>query len=116
MFANLDSVQPEKIEFTAKNNWLKKGLDREKYVNLSSGKDKLLSTITTIDNRKVFFKNKFINYDGLRLYVLDDNFMLFDSDGFSKIKVDYVVLAESPQITLEEIGKYFDFKEIVVSS
>ncbi|MBQ3831724.1 MAG: ComEC/Rec2 family competence protein, partial [Bacteroidales bacterium] len=60
MFANLDSIQPEKIEFTAKNNWLKKGLDREKYVNLSSGKENLLSTITTIDNRKVFFKHKFI--------------------------------------------------------
>lgn len=116
MFANLDSVQPEKIEFTAKNNWLKKGLDREKYVNLSSGKDKLLSTITTIDNRKVFFKNKFINYDGLRLYVLDDNFMPFDSEIFFKVDVDYVILAESPQITLEEIGKYFDYKKIVVSS
>ncbi|MBR5983056.1 MAG: ComEC/Rec2 family competence protein [Bacteroidales bacterium] len=116
MFANLDSVQPEKIEFTAKNNWLKKGLDREKYVNLSSGKDKLLTTITNIDNRKVFFKNKFINYDGLRLYVLDDNFMPFDNEIFTKVNVDYVILAESPQVTLEEIGKYFDYKKIVVSS
>ena len=116
MFANLDSVQPEKIEFTAKNNWLKKGLDREKYVNLSSGKDKLLSTITTIDNRKVFFKNKFINYDGLRLFVLDDDFMPFDTEGFSKIRVDYVVLSESPQVTLEEVSQYFDFNKIIISS
>ena len=116
MFANLDSIQPEKIEFTAKNNWLKKGLDREKYINLSSGKDKLLSTITTIDNRKVFFKNKFINYDGLRLYVLDDNFMPFGSEGVNKINVDYVVLAESPQVSLEDVTKYFNFKEIIVSS
>ena len=116
MFANLDSVPHEKIEFTAKNNWLKKGLDREKYVNLSSGKDKLLSTITAIDNRKVFFKNKFINYDGLKLYVLDDNFMPFDSGDFTKVCVDYVILSESPQITLEEVGKYFDFKKIVLSS
>jgi len=116
MFANLDSVQSEKIEFTAKNNWLKKGLDREKYVNLSSGKDKMLSTITTIDNRKVFFKNKFICYDGITMYVLDDEFMPFESDSIDRIKVDYVVLSESPQVTLEDVSQYFDFKEIIISS
>ena len=116
MFANLDSIQPEKIEFTAKNNWLKKGLDKEKYVNLSSGKDKLLSTITTIDNRKVFFKNKFINYDGLSLYVLDDNFMPIDDESFGKVDVDYVVLADSPYVTLEEVAEHFNFKKIIISS
>lgn len=116
MFANLDSIQPEKIEFTAKNNWLKKGLDREKYVNLSSGKENLLSTITSIDNRKVFFKQKFINYDGLSLYVLDDNFMPIDDDSFGKVDVDYVVLAESPQVTLEEVVRHFNCKKIIVAS
>ncbi|MBR6068352.1 MAG: ComEC/Rec2 family competence protein [Bacteroidales bacterium] len=116
MFANLDSIQPEKIEFTAKNNWLKKGLDREKYVNLSSGKENLLSTITTIDNRKVFFKHKFIDYDGLRLYVLDDNFMPIDDESFGKVDVDYVVLADSPYVTLEEVAEHFNFKKIIIAS
>lgn len=116
MFANLDSIQPEKIEFTAKNNWLKKGLDREKYVNLSSGKENLLSTITTIDNRKVFFKHKFIDYDGLKLYVLDDNFMPIDDESLGKVDVDYVVLADSPYVTLEEVAEHFNFKKIIIAS
>ncbi len=116
MFANLDSIQPEKIEFTAKNNWLKKGLDREKYVNLSSGKENLLSTITAIDNRKVFFKHKFIDYDGLKLYVLDDNFMPIDDESFGKVDVDYVVLADSPYVTLEEVAEHFNFKKIIIAS
>ncbi len=116
MFANLDSVQPEKIEFTAKNNWLKKGLDREKYVNLSSRKENLLSTITAIDNRKVFFKQKFIDYDGLKLYVLDDNFMPIDDERFGKVDVDYVVLADSPYVTLEEVAEHFNFKKIIIAS
>lgn len=116
MFANLDSIQPEKIEFTAKNNWLKKGLDREKYVNLSSGKENLLSTITTIDNRKVFFKHKFIDYDGLKLYVLDDNFMPIDDESFGKVDVDYVVLSDSPYVTLEEVAEHFNFKKIIIAS
>lgn len=116
MFANLDSIQPEKIEFTAKNNWLKKGLDREKYVNLSSGKENLLSTITAIDNRKVFFKHKFIDYDGLRLYVLDDNFMPIDDESCGKVDVDYVVLADSPYVTLEEVAEHFNFKKIIIAS
>lgn len=116
MFANLDSIQPEKIEFTAKNNWLKKGLDREKYVNLSSGKENLLSTITAIDNRKVFFKHKFIDYDGLRLYVLDDNFMPIDDESCGKVDVDYVVLSDSPYVTLEEVAEHFNFKKIIIAS
>ena len=116
MFANLDSIQPEKIEFTAKNNWLKKGLDREKYVNLSSGKENLLSTITAIDNRKVFFKHKFIDYDGLRLYVLDDNFMPIDDESCGKVDADYVVLADSPYVTLEEVAEHFNFKKIIIAS
>jgi len=116
MFANLDSVQPEKIEFTAKNNWLKKGLDREKYVNLSSGKESILSTITTIDNRKVFFKHKFIRYCDLSLYVLDDTFMPIENADFTKVNVDYVVLSDSPQVTLEEVSRYFNFKKIIISS
>ncbi len=115
MFANLDSVQPQKIEFTAKNNWLKHGLDKEKYVNLSSSKNNLLSTIVAIDNRKVFFKEKFICYEGTSIYVLDDCFMPFENGG-KKFSVDYVVLANSPQLTLEEVASYFDFKQIIIDS
>ena len=85
-------------------------------MNLSSGKENLLSTITSIDNRKVFFKQKFINYDGLSLYVLDDNFMPIDDDSFGKVDVDYVVLAESPQVTLEEVVRHFNCKKIIVAS
>ncbi len=114
MFANLDSVQPQNIKFTTQNNWLKMGLENEKYINLSADKNQLLSTITTIDNRKVFFKNKFIRYEDISLYVLDDNFMPIE-DSISPVKVDFVVLANSPQISLEEISGYFAFEKIIIS-
>ena len=66
--------------------------------------------------RIIFFKQKFINYDGLSLYVLDDNFMPIDDDSFGKVDVDYVVLAESPQVTLEEVVRHFNCKKRIVAS
>lgn len=117
MFANLDSVSTENIEFSAKNNWLKKGLDKEKYVNLSSGGESILSNISKIDNRSIFFKKKFIAYDGLRIFVLDDSFRpLICDESFEKIKLDFIILSNNPDLKLEEIALYFDFKKIIVDS
>jgi hypothetical protein len=64
----------------------------------------------------VFFKHKFIDYDGLKLYVLDDNFMPIDDENLGKIDVDYVVLADSPYVTLEEVAEHFNFKKIIIAS
>lgn len=114
MFANLDSIATQKIERTAKNNWLKKGLEKEKYVNLSSNVSSLLTTINTIDNHNVFFKNKFIAYGDMRIFVLDDSFIP-PVDG-NKIDVDIIVLSSSPQIKLSRIAECFNFKKIVIDS
>ncbi|MDD3858555.1 MAG: ComEC/Rec2 family competence protein [Bacteroidales bacterium] len=117
LFANVDSVSVKNIEFSAKNNWLKKGLNQEKYIDLSSGKESVLSNIASINNPNIFFKKKFISFNDLRVFILDDSFnSLILEDGFKKIKVDYIVLSNSPALKLEEIHDYFEFKSIIIDS
>lgn len=117
LFANLDSVSSGDIEFSAKNNWLKKGLEEEKYVNLSSGTESILSNIAAINDRNIFFKKKFISFDGLKAFVLDNSFRyLIADEGFNKITVDYIILSNSPGIKLSELRQYFNFKTVIIDS
>lgn len=117
LFANIDSISKKDIEFSAKNNWLKKGLDQEKYVNISSSKESVLSNIANIDNKNIFFKKKFISFENIRIFILDNGFKsLITDDKFKKISVDYIVLSNSPAIKLSEIVEYFEFKKIIIDS
>jgi len=117
LFANVDSIVKKNIEFTAKNNWLKKGLNSEKYINLSSGKESVLTNITSINNPNIFYKHKFISFDGIRIYILDNGFnALILDESFKKMKVDFIILSNSPTIKLEELNEYFEFKKIIIDS
>ncbi len=117
MFANLDSLETKDIEFSAKNNWLKKGLQEEKYINLSSGRESVLSNLAAINTKSIFFKKKFIVFAGIKIFVLDDSFSyLIIDESFKKISVDYIVLSNNPTIKLSELGQYFDFKTVIIDS
>jgi competence protein ComEC len=117
MFANLDSLDKNDITFSAKNNWLKKGLEQEKYINLSSGRESLLSNAAAINKADVFYKKKFIAFKGIKIFVLDDSFKpLITDEKFKKLKLDYIVLSNSPFIKLEEISQYFEFDKLIFDS
>ena len=116
LFANLDNIDREKIAFSTKNNWLKKGLEREKYINLSYDKNKILTNIIKIDNKRVFFKRKFIGFEDCKIFVLDKSFVISDYNNKEKIKINYLVISNNPKITIAEISRKFDFDEIIIDS
>ncbi len=116
IFANLDSISNDKIKYTASNNWLKKGLDEEKFINLSSNKDNILSNISKIDNNSVFFKHNFIGYKDIKIFVADNNFFPAIFTFKHKIKVDYIIMSNNTSSKLEDIDKKFDFKTIIIDS
>jgi hypothetical protein len=117
MFANLDSISTNDIEFSAKNNWLKKGLEEEKYINLSSDGESILTNLASMDSRNIFFKHKFIAFGDLKVFVLDSEFSsIICEDGFQKIKVNYIVLSNSPAISLIDLMQYFEFDMIIIDS
>jgi competence protein ComEC len=117
MFANLDSISTNDIEFSAKNNWLKKGLEEEKYINLSSDGESILTNLASMDSSNIFFKHKFIAFGDLKVFVLDSEFSsIICEDGFQKIKVNYIVLSNSPAISLIDLMQYFEFDMIIIDS
>ncbi|MDD2634847.1 MAG: ComEC/Rec2 family competence protein [Bacteroidales bacterium] len=116
LFANIDSALNKQIEFSAKNNWLKKGLDKEKYIDLSTSSKSLLSNVAVIDNKAVFYKKSFIGFNNLRIFVADDNFFPRIYDFEEKTKLDYVVLSNNTPARLKDIKDIFDFKTIIIDS
>lgn len=117
IFATIDSTGTGNIEFTAKNNWLKKGLEVEKYVNLQARNESLLSNLAATDNTSIFFKRKFISFADLKVFVLDNEFKpLITDEDFKKMKIDYVILSNNPKINLAEIDLYFVFSMIIIDS
>lgn len=115
VFANLDLNNIDKIRFTAKKNWLKKGLDEEKYIELSSNNKNLLSMVTTIDNKRVFYKNKFIGFENYKIFVLDKEFNSVENNN-KKVDVDFIVLSNNPKVRLSDIDREFNFKTIIIDS
>lgn len=117
MFANLDSLNKNDISFSAKNNWLKKGLETEKYIDLSSSRESILSNVATINKADVFYKKKFIAFNDLRVFVIDDSFKpLITDENFKKMKVNFLILSNSPYIKLEKILQYFEFEKLIFDS
>ena len=117
VFAALDSTTNRQIEFSAKNNWLKKGLESEKYINLKAGKETVLSNVAATDNTSVFYKRKFISFGEYKAFVVDDDFKaLILDENYKKPKVDYLILSNNPSLSLTEILEYFDFNMIIIAS
>ncbi|MFY9591871.1 MAG: hypothetical protein WAP54_07810, partial [Bacteroidales bacterium] len=117
VFASLDDELEQNIEYTAKNNWLKKGLEHQKYVDISSKSNLFLTNLLSISDSEIFYKNNFIYFSGLRIYVLNDNFKMLKSDEeFKKLDTDYIVLSNNPEIKLSEIAEFFNFDEIIIDA
>lgn len=117
VFASLDSTTTKQIEFSAKNNWLKKGLESEKYINLKSGQESVLSNVAATDNTSVFYKRKFISFGEYKAFVVDDEFnALILDENYKKPQVDFLILSNNPDLSLIDMSEYFNFKQIIIAS
>jgi competence protein ComEC len=114
LFANIDSVANKQIEFTAKNNWLKKGLDREKYIDISPNYQSVLSNVAVIDNQSVFYKRGFIGFDEIRIFIADQNFFPAVYEYKEKTKLDYIVLSNNSTAKLSDLIDIFEFDTIII--
>ncbi len=114
LFANIDSCINENIEYTAKNNWLKKGLSEEEYIDLSSDRESILSNLSNIDNRSIFFKRNFIGFNDKKIAVIDNDFTPIFGENYTKPKVDFIILAQDTYLSLSEVNEMFNFSEIII--
>lgn len=114
LFANIDSCLNENIEYTAKNNWLKKGLSEEKYIDLSSDRESILSNLSNIDNQSIFFKRNFIGFNDKKIAVIDSDFIPIFDKNYTKPNVDFLILAQDAYLSLSEVNEMFNYSEIII--
>lgn len=114
MFANLSGLKKNNVEKLAKNFWLSKGVQNEKYINLNSSSVSMLENIIN-SGENIFYKNKFIGFYDKRIFVLDKDF-LFESKNKSRIEVDYLIISDNPEIDFEKLQNRFEFELLVIDS
>ncbi len=106
-----------KLNYAAKNYWLKLGLEKEKIIDADKLNDKFLfSAFWTIDNPAFFFYRNYIKFYGLRLAVVDSK---FDNKFYPvpvKLNLDYVILRENANVKVSDLMKIYKFKQLIIDS
>ena len=111
-----ESIEHKNLMFFIKNNWLEKGVENEKIIELKKlSPQYLFSNLLTIDNKNLFIKNKIINYYNNSFAIIDDKYYS-NYTTEKKLSIDYIILAQNANISIERISNVFNFKEIIIDS
>ncbi len=114
LFTNIDEAQKKNISFSAKNNWLKLGVQTEKYINPNYKKDNILSTLVKKDNDNVFVKHGFVGFNDYKFVIINENYRPLVKELENKIELDCVVLSGNAPINLSDLNNIFSFDKIII--
>ena len=104
------------LMFFIKNNWLSLGLENEKIVDLKKLNPKyIFSNIIAVDNRNIFLKNKFIDYYGKRLLILNDKNQL-KHRYTKKLNLDFIIIANNINADIKSLTENYNFKTLIIDS
>ncbi|MGE0561122.1 MAG: ComEC/Rec2 family competence protein [Flavobacteriales bacterium] len=104
-----------KLNFHVQNNWIDKGVETEKIVNIEQlKKTHLLSNIYKIDNKHLFTKNNYFQFYNKQVVIVDNNIMPFKPT--NKIQVDYLIWTKNCKLSLNQINAMFNFKLLIIDS
>lgn len=104
-----------KLMFHVQNNWIDKGVETEKIVNIEQlKKTHLLSNIYKIDNKNLFTKNNYFQFYNKQVAIVDNNIIPFRPT--NKIQVDYLIWTKNCRLTLNQINTMFNFKFLIIDS
>jgi len=116
LFSDFSRLKKADVTGRMENHWLREGVEKEKYVDLSkSGSQYLLSTIMSIDNPHVFMKNLFVGFDDLRVLIIrDDRYRNVESD--TQIKLDYLIISAGAELDFSTMNRLFDVKKVIIDA
>jgi hypothetical protein len=116
LFTDFEDTDIENKSKNLKNYWLAEGVNKEKYVDLNcSSSQYMFSNIMSISNPAVFLKQNFIGFRDLRVLILrDDKYSNRTVD--IPLALDYIVLANNADVSVEDILRLFTFKKIIIDS
>lgn len=108
-------LRNDNLKFHVKNNWIDKGIQSEKVVNLEQlKKEHLVSNIFKIDNKNLFTKHSYFQYYNYKIAIIDKNIISFIPT--KKIEVDIIIWTQNSKIPLEKIKQLYSFKILIIDS
>ena len=104
-----------KLLFNVQNNWIDKGVEKEKVVPLDHLiKRNQLSNIYRIDNKNLFTKRNYFQFFNCKIAIIDNQFRVENNS--KKIKIDLLILTKNTKLSIEKLISIFDVKEIVIDA
>lgn len=103
------------LQFHVQNNWFKLGLEQEKYLQINKfgkGFDPLENNGS--GNSNLFVKQHFVQFYDQRIFIVDKDFELEEPD--HPTEVDYIIITNSAEVSLQQLAKCFIFKQLIVDS
>lgn len=108
-------LSKDKLKFHVENNWIDKGIEAEKVVNLEQlKKEHLISNIYKIDNQNLFTKRNYFQYYRYKIAVIDKNFTAFIPK--RKMNVDFIIWTQNCKIPLTKLAAMYQFKKLIIDS
>jgi competence protein ComEC len=104
-----------KLLFHVQNNWITKGVEKEKVVFLPNLiKKHQLSNIYRISNNNIFTKRNYFQFYNTKIAILDNHFKR--SETTKKLNVDLLILSKNLSVPLSQILAQYNPKEIIIDS
>lgn len=104
-----------KLLFNVQNNWIDKGVEKEKVVPLDHLiKKNQLSNIYRIDNKNLFNKHNYFQFYHYKIAIIDNQFRVENNS--KKLKIDLLILTKNTKISIEKLRSIFDVTEIVIDA
>lgn len=98
----------EEIQYYLKPYWLSKGVKTYKIWDMSSLKKK--------KENPVFLYKNFICLNGIKIGYLANDKLLNQLNSKSKLEVDYLILANDVNVSVQKLKKWFDFQMVILDS
>lgn len=101
---SITARQPHKIDFQTSGNLIFHKTSQRHIIPLD----------TTFNNNAIYVKDNFIGFDSISFFVVDRG--NYRHPSIIKPSVNYLLLRESPYITVSELAQRFDFDTLVIVS
>lgn len=104
-----------KMMYHLKNNWIEKGVQNEKIVDLNKlKKAHLVSNIYRISNENLFTKLNYLQYYNTKVAIVDHLFKCKEVK--QSLDIDVLIWSKNNNTSLKEILKIFNVKTLIIDS
>ncbi len=105
-----------KLMYHVKNNWIDKGIESEKIVDLNKlKKQHLVSNIYRISNPNLFTKLNYFQYYQTKIGIIDQNVKELETIQ-KTIDLDILIWSKNNKLDLKNVVKNYRFKQLIIDS